>query len=93
VDATFKGGSARHACKNTVGTRLYTRRARDYRERARDVNEYAYQSVKNLLNHSQQPKNKEQGDDSPKHGVILSNIGPCVITSGYEGLQRGRIRK
>jgi hypothetical protein len=41
---------------------------RDHREDEQDVNESA-QSVR--TDHSQQPKNQEQGDDSPKQRVDL----------------------
>jgi hypothetical protein len=44
----------------------------DHREHEEDMNEPA-QSVR--ADHSQQPKNQEQGDDSPKHGVVLSDKG------------------
>jgi len=56
----------------------------DYGEDEQDMNEPA-QSVR--ADHSQQPKNQEQGDNSPKHEVVLSTEEAALDLqlSGYEG--------
>ena len=64
---------------------------RNYGKDEQDVNEPA-QRVR--ANHSQQPQNQEQGDNSPKHGVILSDKEQCkdLQVTGYEGAGGGRIQ-
>jgi hypothetical protein len=54
---------------------------RDHREDEQNVNESS-QSVR--TDHSQQPKDQEQGDDSPKHGVILSDKGAARRLTSYQ---------
>jgi hypothetical protein len=57
---------------------------RNHGKHEQDVDEPA-QGVR--ANHSQQPQNQEQGDDSPKHGVVLSDKQQRVDLqgTGYEG--------